>query len=285
MEQQTPPFPSSSPFVVKDHSFSQEDFELYWDATRLSAKTLLPANTDPLAYYPQDDYISHQEQPTGLTGGLYRMAQRFMMSYKYNKLLPLLPKQAQLLDYGCGVGSFARYLTHQGHRVYGVEPNTKARQFAMDKGIQAFASLEALHPKSFDAILLWHVLEHLPEPEKALQEFYQRLAPEGHLVLAVPNLRSADAQHYGAHWAAYDVPRHLWHFSQGGIAQLAAQTGFRVRATYPMPLDAFYISLLSEHYKGSRLSAVKGFFQGLRSNVKALFTGEFSSLFYVLEKC
>lgn len=285
MEQQTPPFRNTPPFVVKDHSFSQEEFELHWDATRLCAQTQLPPNTTPLAYYPQEDYISHQEQPTGLMGGLYRFAQRYMMSYKYKRLHPLLPKQAQLLDYGCGVGIFAKYLKDQGHVVFGVEPNAKARQLAADKGLQVFPSLDALQVQPFDAILLWHVLEHLPEPEKTLREFHQRLAPEGHLVLALPNLCSADAQHYGSYWAAYDVPRHLWHFSQGGIAQLAAQTGFRVRKTYPMPLDAFYISLLSERFKGSRRSAVKGFFQGLRSNVKAFFTGEFSSLFYVLEKC
>lgn len=284
MEQQASPFPNSAPFVVKDHSFSQEDFELNWDATRLSAQTQLPPNTNPLEYYSQEEYISHQEQPTGLTGGLYRVAQRFMMRYKHNRLYPFLPTQAQLLDYGCGVGTFAKYLINQGHVVFGVEPNPKARQFAVNKGIQAFANLDALPVQTFDAILLWHVLEHLPEPEKTLNELHQRLTPKGCLVLAVPNLRSADAQHYGPFWAAYDVPRHLWHFSQGGIAQLAAQAGFRLMATYPMPLDAFYISLLSERYKGSRLSAVKGFLQGLQSNAKAVFTGEFSSLFYVLKK-
>ena len=106
----------------------------------------------------------------------------------------------------------------------------------------------------------------------------------GIAVIAVPNYRSWDAQHYKEHWAAYDVPRHLWHFSKKSIEQLFAKEGFQLLAIHPMLFDAFYVSMLSEQYKTGKKSFLKGFLSGLRSNYYGWRKGEYSSQIYVLGK-
>ena len=110
------------------------------------------------------------------------------------------------------------------------------------------------------------------------------LEDDGVLVIAVPNFKSWDAQHYKSFWAAYDVPRHLWHFSKTAISKLFAPHGLQVVKTKPMWFDAFYVSLLSEKYKGNRFYLITAFFIGLWSNLKAVFTKEPSSLIYILKK-
>ena len=284
MEQYPSPFSNTDVLRVTDHLHSKAQFELVWKAKQGVAQTLLPKGIHLSDYYPKAKYTSHQETKAGLFGKAYQLAQGYMLQHKFRKLKPYLSPNSRVLDYGCGIGDFANYLKKKGIAVQAVEPNAAARAVANKRGVPTFETLDTITEHPFSVISLWHVLEHLHDPTAALNQFHGLLKEKGQLVLALPNLRSADAQHYGAFWAAYDVPRHLWHFSQSGVHQLASATGFRVHSVFPMPLDALYISLLSEQYKGSFLSPLQGLFRGLWSNSKALSTGEFSSLIYFLEK-
>ena len=131
---------------------------------------------------------------------------------------------------------------------------------------------------------MWHVLEHVPDVTQEIQLISNLLKEDGLAVIAVPNYRSWDAQHYGAYWAAYDVPRHLWHFSKDSIEQLFAKEGFELLATHPMLFDAFYVSMLSEQYKTGKKHFLKGLINGVRSNYYGWRKGEYSSQIYVLSK-
>ena len=133
-------------------------------------------------------------------------------------------------------------------------------------------------------ITLWHVLEHLPKLKNHIAVFESLLKPNGRLIIAVPNYKSYDAKYYKNYWAAFDVPRHLWHFSQNAISKLMSQNGMSVLKTKPMIFDAFYVSLLSEKYKNGSMNLIKAFWIGLRSNLKAKRSGEFSSLIYIIKK-
>ena len=144
--------------------------------------------------------------------------------------------------------------------------------------------LDKLSSERFQAITLWHVLEHLPNLQGQISSLVQLLDDDGLLVIAVPNFKSWDARHYKSYWAAYDVPRHLWHFSKTAISKLFAPHGMEVVKIKPMWFDAFYVSLLSEKYKGNKFYWPFAFFVGLWSNVKAVFTKEHSSLIYILKK-
>ena len=133
-------------------------------------------------------------------------------------------------------------------------------------------------------ITLWHVLEHLPNLEDHISVFKKLLKPNGTLIIAVPNYKSFDAKHYKQFWAAYDVPRHLWHFSQSSVSNLVSKDSFQVEKVKPMWFDSFYVSLLSEKYKTGKSNLISGFKTGLMSNIKAKSSGEFSSKIYVLKK-
>ena len=167
-----------------------------------------------------------------------------------------------------------------------MEPNSQARTIASQltkKNILDSKELFQLKPSSFDVITLWHVLEHLPDLEHHMQQFKNLLKPNGILIVAVPNYKSDDASYYGKYWAAYDVPRHLWHFDKKSINALSKAFNLKLTQTKPMWFDAFYVSLLSEKYKTGQSNFLKSFWIGLRSNLKSLRNKEFSSLIYIIK--
>jgi hypothetical protein len=107
----------------------------------------------------------------------------------------------------------------------------------------------------------------------------------GRIFIAVPNYTSYDAGHYKAQWAAYDVPRHLYHFSPASMSMLLQQHGLHVQHTEPMWYDSFYVSMLSEKYLNETGNHVAAFITGLKSNRKAMRNHErCSSLIYIVEK-
>ena len=111
------------------------------------------------------------------------------------------------------------------------------------------------------------------------------LAPAGKLFIAVPNYTSADAAVYKEYWAAYDVPRHLYHFSPQSMENLLAQHGLKLVSIKPMWFDSFYVSMLSEQYKNGKGNILKAVLNGFRSNIKAWGdTRKCSSVIYVIGK-
>lgn len=191
-----------------------------------------------------------------------------------------------LLDFGCGTGEFLETLKKKKWAVEGVEPSDAARIKAESITAQKIhSSVSQIPTTSFDVITAWHVIEHVPDLQETIQKLKSHLKKDGIIFIAVPNYQSPDATFYKAHWAGFDVPRHLWHFSKASMARLLESNGLNVIKIQPMKLDAYYVSMLSEKYKnGNVLSATgltKGVFQGLRSNLKAHTKTNYSSLLYI----
>ena len=261
---------------------SGEDFELTYDAELKAYKTT-PAPLNLAPYYDHPEYWSHQHQAKGFMAKVYGMVREFNVRRKLRWLKRAAPNAKKLLDYGCGTGVFLNAAKGSGWHVEGVEPNAKAHNIAVQNGLKVCLDHKEVSLKPYDAICLWHVLEHLENPVEMKRWFQEHLSERGVLIIAVPNFESWDAKHYGAHWAAYDVPRHLWHFSQESIEAIFG-SDFSVLKKHPMWFDAFYVSLLSEQYKGDRSNWLSALVVGLWSNLMAILTKEPSSITYVLKK-
>ncbi|MGA0431759.1 MAG: class I SAM-dependent methyltransferase [Flavobacteriaceae bacterium] len=278
-------FENDNQLIVKDHLVSGKTFVVRWNPDQQLAQTLVPKTFDASSYYDSQAYDSHKRNRTGIQGLLYSISQKIMFHRKLKVVIPFLHKANDVvLDYGCGTGTFVDFLHQKKYKCIGVEPYAKARTIAKDRGLPVYESLDTLPKANIKVIVLWHVLEHVDDPIALLQTFYQLLPKSGALILALPNLLSQDAQHYQQDWAAFDVPRHLWHFSKPGIVQMTEKQGFTHKKTHKMPLDAYYVSMLSEKNKGNRFSFVQGLLRGARSNISAIKTGEYSSLMYVFQK-
>lgn len=269
---------------VKDHFLTQEEFEIKETAITGVFKTQpVPNNLSP--YYDSKDYISHHQDSGTLKEKLYKFLQNFNLKYKRKILFDFIGKDKKVLDYGCGAGEFVKYIEND-FETLGFEPSISARKYASEKVLKTkiINSLDFIQDGTLDAITLWHVFEHIENQEEMVQEFYAKLKEEGLLIIAVPNPTSYDALIYKEFWAAYDVPRHIYHFSKSGMENLMNNENWKIKKMKPLLLDSFYISMLSEKYKKSPLSWLKGLIFGLISNIKASKTGQYSSLIYIIEK-
>lgn len=270
--------------VVKDYSVSQQTFGLYYDAKTDMLITFPKPKMEALsAYYQSENYISHTDSKTSLFDKLYQLVKRYTIKSKIKLLEKYLKNGSAVLDIGCGTGDFLVATENKGWTSTGVETSDAARQLAENKGINVLNSSETLSDKSQDVITMWHVLEHVYDVDKQILELKRLVKKTGTLIIAVPNYKSYDATYYGRHWAAFDVPRHLSHFSKNSIKILFEKHGFKVVKTLPMWFDAFYVSLLSEQYKTGTFN-INGLWTGLKSNLKARKTKQYSSLIYVI-KC
>jgi 2-polyprenyl-3-methyl-5-hydroxy-6-metoxy-1,4-benzoquinol methylase len=270
---------------VKDHLVSGKFFSVMWDETAQIAKTEpAPKEHEMHSYYDSDEYISHNHSSKSLVNFLYGFVQKLMFRVKKDMFKKHLSDSYSVLDYGCGVGGFLKYLSKENVEANGIETNSNARSLAKQQGLFVYNSWNEAPNKKHDLITLWHVFEHISNLKESILEFDKRLNKEGVLLIAVPNLKSYDASYYNEFWAAYDVPRHLWHFSQDGIISLLDQEGFMLVDKRPLIMDALYISYVSEKYKGSRFPLIKGVYRGIHSNLKAVSSGEYSSLVYLFKK-
>lgn len=273
---------------VKDHSVSGESFELLYNKDLEMLETHPRPSLEKLpTYYQSEDYISHTDSKRNLLEKVYHLVKSIALKQKLELINNVSEGGNTLLDVGCGTGDFLKIALDNHWKVSGIEPNQQARIFANQKtNNKVFDSDHLLNfeKNSFDVITLWHVLEHLPNLEEHFSILNSLLKPNGVLIIAVPNYKSYDANYYKEFWAAYDVPRHLWHFSQTSISKLASKVGLTVKDKLPMKFDSFYVSLLSEKYKSGFMNPVKAFWIGWRSNRRAIVTGEYSSLIYVIKR-
>lgn len=272
---------------VKDHSVSGEEFQLEYDDKYDLLKTIPQPSLDSLSsYYKSEDYISHTDSKRNLFEKAYHFVKQKALRKKVDLIDRLSTDSKELLDVGCGTGDFLQSALKANWNVIGIEPNEKARAIAnskTDNKVYDLTHLKSLKAHSFDVITLWHVLEHLPNLEEHIQVLKRLLKPNGHLIIAVPNYKSFDAGYYKSYWAAFDVPRHLWHFSQKSIALLFDEVEMKITKTLPLKYDAYYVSLLSEKYKNGWMNYFSAFFVGSRSNLNGGRTGEYSSLTYILK--
>lgn len=203
-------------------------------------------------YYDSEEYVEHSDTQKGLIYMIYHYARSFMLNFKYRKIQQL-SKGKKLLDIGSGSGYFAGFMQKKGYDVSGVEVSEKAKKLCAEKfGISAKSPDQFLNGElgtGYGIITLWHVLEHVYTLDEYFELFKQSLAENGHLIIALPNSDSTDAKMYQAHWAAYDVPRHLWHFTPSTFEKLANNKGFEVIKKHRLPLDVFFISMVSASYK------------------------------------
>lgn len=246
-----------------------------------------PAGNKIGDYYLSENYISHAAKARTLRDHLYHWVRRRAIKGKHN-LIRSHVEHGRLLDIGCGTGSFLAYMKEVGYDVQGVEVSTAARQVAQEKQITVVEELGKIpETDRFDVITLWHVLEHVPDPLQTMKEVFLRCAPGGLLVVAVPDRSSWDSSHYGADWAAWDVPRHLFHFRGQDVQRLFKTTGFTPLETRKMWFDAPYVAMLSEQHRGAGpiASLVKGAAIGLWSNGVAWANGRpTSSSLYLAQK-
>ncbi len=273
---------------VKDHSVSGETFQLLFEPEMEMLETFPQPSPEELPkYYQSEDYISHTDSKRNLFEQTYHFIKSIALKRKLKLINSLASEGKELLDIGCGTGDFLQIAQQNNWNVNGTEPNQNARTIANQKtnnSVFDADQLQKFEKSQFDVITLWHVLEHLPDLEKHMTIFNSLLKPNGSLIIAVPNYKSFDADYYKSYWAAYDVPRHLWHFSKASITKLAHRENMKVDKIVPMTFDAFYVSLLSEKYKSGRMNPFKAFYVGVRSNFKARSSGEYSSLIYLLKK-
>ena len=272
--------------VCKDHTVSKELFTILIDEeTELLVTSPRPDDVSLSKYYESEDYISHSNSNKSLFDKIYQVVRNYTLSQKIKLINSFNSEEKTLLDIGAGTGDFLFKCHTDGWKVEGIEPSINARELAEQKtGKKLKIQISELGTHKYDVITMWHVLEHVPNLTEYVSQLKTLLKPNGTIVVAVPNHKSFDASYYGEFWAAYDVPRHLWHFSQTAIRSLVAKENMKVIQILPMKFDAFYVSLLSEKYKKGKMNALKAFSIGLRSNLKAKRTNEFSSLIYVIKK-
>ncbi|GEM53253.1 methyltransferase [Empedobacter brevis NBRC 14943 = ATCC 43319] len=269
---------------LNDYFLTGEKFELFEDL-KTEVLYTLPQPIENLGkYYESKNYISHTDGKKSIFERFYQMAKQINLNNKL-ELIDQIAKGKKVLDYGCGVGDFLEHLQKNGYDVLGMEPNNSAKKIAQSKiGTEKVTSTELeQNDQKFDIITLWHVLEHIPNLNEIIIQLKNHLTEDGRLIIAVPNHKSYDAAYYGKYWAAYDVPRHLWHFSATSMNKLFNNFGMKIESTHPMKLDSFYVSLLSEKYKGNKLGFINALRVGLKSNSKAKKTGEYSSLIYIIK--
>lgn len=268
---------------VKDHFLSGEEFDLLYNQEfKMLVTSPVPENLD--SYYDSDAYISHSNQKRGIFEKTYGFVKTIALQRKLKLINSFDLPGKSLLDIGAATGDFLATCKKGGWDVKGTEPNQKARSIAFQQGIQLLENNEGLKKHSFDVITLWHVLEHIENLFEFISQLNELLKDNGRIIVAVPNYKSYDSEYYKEYWAAYDVPRHLWHFSKESIVKLFSKENIVVDQILPMKFDAFYVSLLSEKYKSGKMNLFQAFFTGLKSNRKAKRTGEHSSLIYVLKK-
>lgn len=240
-------------------------------------------------YYNVPDYISHSDTHEGVINKLYHLARGIALKSKAKTILKYAKKEtATLLDIGCGTGYFLNKMKTKKWLVTGIEKDDGARKYAKEKfdlDTHTHDYLFQLGEKKKDVITMWHVLEHVEKLNETLSQIHTVLKDDGIAVIALPNKDSLDAKAYQDKWAAYDVPRHLWHFSPNDFELLINKHNFRLLAIKPMYFDAFYISMLSEKYKGTFAASVIGLMKGGIYFLGSLFNKrKCSSVIYILKK-
>lgn len=274
-------------FELKDYFLSQENFSIIQCKNCGFLITNPQPDKDKIGeYYKSEEYVSHSNSRKGLINSIYHFVRNFTLKKKF-QMVKSLKSKGSILDIGCATGEFLNVFKLDKWTTLGIEPDKDAKKFAVENynlNIENENHLEKIDENSFDIITMWHVLEHVPNLNKRLETLQRILKDEGNLIIAVPNYKSFDADYYGKFWAAYDVPRHLFHFSQSTMEKLLIKHGFEIENIKPMKFDSFYVSMLSEKYKNQKSNILNAFWVGLKSNFKAIKSNDYSSLIYIVKK-
>ncbi|MFM1962808.1 MAG: hypothetical protein RLZZ172_1653 [Bacteroidota bacterium] len=276
---------------VIDHSVTGELFSLsFCKSCNFLFTTQPPSKENIGRYYKSENYISHTDSSKGLFNRVYQIIRKYTLSSKRSIITRFLEERqsSKLLDYGCGTGAFLKEMQSDGWKVSGIEPDDHAREKAsslINQEVYCPVKIHDFEKNSFEVITLWHVLEHVHDLHETLAQLHNILTQSGLIIIAVPNHLSGDASHYNSSWAAYDVPRHLYHFNPTSLQKLLGLHGLKIVKVLPMWFDAFYVSLLSEKYKHGKMRILPAILQGFYSNFSALISpGTCSSQIYIVKK-
>ncbi|GHB89159.1 class I SAM-dependent methyltransferase [Persicitalea jodogahamensis] len=278
--------------LVKDHTVSQANFRIVsCDSCGFRFTNPRPPAEEIGQYYESSEYISHHDEARDVMSTIYNQVRNYTTQQKIKLLDRTIGKKGSLLDIGSGAGFFLSKAKAAGWQVSGTEPDAQARAIGRGRvGEDIYETIDDpfFANKQFDAITMWHVLEHVHRLNETVNWLHEHLSEKGKVFIAVPNPESEDAQVFKENWAAYDVPRHLYHFSKKAMRQLAEKHGFKVQEILPMWFDAYYVGLLSTRYQAGKTNLPQSIWQGTISNWKGRksSTGlpNTSSLIYVLEK-
>jgi 2-polyprenyl-3-methyl-5-hydroxy-6-metoxy-1,4-benzoquinol methylase len=275
---------------AKDYTVSQKEFAI-WHCSNCTVRFTqdVPAQNEIGPYYQSDNYISHSDTKKGIVNSLYHLVRKRTLNAKRQLITDQVGMlKGEILDIGCGTGAFLHTMKTAGWGITGLEPDDTARAKAKELyqlDPQSPEQLFQLQAGTYHAITMWHVLEHVHELHAYIKQLHQLLTPQGKIFIAVPNYTSKDADIYKEHWAAYDVPRHLYHFSPQSMEQLLSMHNLKLTTIKPMWYDSFYVSMLSEKYKNGKGNLLKAFFNGLLSNIKTMSNhSRCSSVIYIISK-
>lgn len=275
---------------VVDFSVSKQPFSIWLcDICGIKFTQDAPDENAIGAYYKSDSYISHTDTKEGLINKVYHFVRNYTLGTKAALVKNATKlKSGKLLDIGAGTGAFAHKMQQKGWAVTALEPDETARKQALKNyqlKLDNPSLLYQLPNKTFDAITLWHVLEHVHDLKGYWEQFARIISDNGKLIIAVPNYTSYDAKIYQQYWAAYDVPRHLYHFHPQTIARLGDMYGFELTQVKPMLFDAYYVSMLSEQYKYGKSRFFAACWSGFISNLNLMLRpNQCSSQIYILTK-
>ena len=238
-------------------------------------------------YYKSEEYVSHSNTKQGFINSVYQIVRKYTLLKKF-QLISRQKKTGKILDIGCGTGEFLKVFKDANWKTLGVEPDPDVRKIAIENynlDIKEETEIKNFETGSFDVITMWHVLEHVPRLNERIEDLKRLVKLDGIIIIAVPNCDSFDAEIYKEFWGAYDVPRHLYHFSPKDINAIFKNHDLKVFRTLPMIFDSFYVSMLSEKIKTGKLNPIRALWNGFRSNLSAIKTGEkYSSQIYLIRK-
>lgn len=272
-------------FELKDYFFTNEDFVI------IQCKSCGFMITDGITdykdlgkYYNTSKYLSHEKKEKSIVSLVYNLVKRYSISRKF-LLISKESNGKKILEIGCGTGDLLAAFKDKKWDTIGVEPSDSASSYAKEKhGLKIYDKASEVKETDFDVVMLWHVLEHIENLQDIISLIKTKVKKSGRIIIALPNPDSYDAKYYKKYWAGWDVPRHLFHFKQTNIKQLLQANGIEIYKSAPLIFDSYFISMLSEEHKGTTSSLVKLFktlYIGLKSNLSAMNTNEFSSMIYI----
>lgn len=275
-------------FECTDFFLSKEKFNIVKCNTCFVLFTNPQPQKDAIkGYYKTEKYISHSNTDKGLTSKVYKTVRKLAIKRKYG-IIKTYKNRGSIIDIGCGTGHLLNHFRKKGWKTFGIEPDPSAREFAKSNFnivVEEENELENCKENSFDVVSMWHVLEHVHKPIERMDLIYKILKNDGIAVIALPNFEAYDAKYYKIFWAAWDVPRHLYHFNKEAFCKIANNSGFNVFKLMPMKFDALYVSLLSEEYASGKKKFIPAIYRGIISNIKAAGNpAKYSSIIYMLKK-
>ncbi len=192
-----------------------------------------PSDQEIFHYYPDVYGCFAQCPPPGrMMGLLYKV----MVWLKRRELMPLLPDDGVLLDFGCGNGHWLQaFKPHikPTQRLVGVDPCQKPIDQLREFGVEAYVGDEhnigeVVGEQSVDLILLNHVIEHVPDPRRLLRRLRSVLKPGGRILGVTPNVAAWDRKLFGKYWAGWHAPRHFILFDESSLRRYASDAGLEL---------------------------------------------------------